>query len=116
MCTAKAAKIVNHSRYNQAKCCCYTGATNDTACLLKLNNRISLTGKYFYTIPDYKLSGSRNSLSFGIDIETGGHVFQLIFSNSTGMMERTAIGQTTGNWANGDIYFGFNIRRVFTIV
>lgn len=82
----------------------------------KLSNRISLTGEYFYQLPDNKLDGTTNSLSFGLDVETGGHVFQLLFSNSTGMTERAVIGQTTGKWGNGDVHFGFNISRVFTIV
>jgi len=82
----------------------------------KLSNRISLTGEYFYQLPGNKLDGTTNSLSFGLDVETGGHVFQLLFSNSTGMTERTVIGQTTGKWGNGDVHFGFNISRVFTIV
>lgn len=83
---------------------------------IKLNHRISLTGEWYYTLPGHQLADMRNSLSFGFDIETGGHVFQLIFSNSTGMSERSVIGQTTGKWDNGDIHFGFNISRVFTIV
>lgn len=83
---------------------------------LKLSNRMALTGEYYYTLPEFQLTGSRNSLSFGLDIETGGHVFQLLFTNSTGMTERTFIGETTGDWSAGDIHFGFNISRVFTIV
>lgn len=83
---------------------------------LKLSQRISLTGEYYYTLPGQELSGSRNALSVGIDIETGGHVFQLMFTNSIGQTERTFIGQTTGDWSAGDIHFGFNISRVFTIV
>ena len=57
-----------------------------------------------------------NALSFGIDIETGGHVFQLMLTNSQGLTERTFIGQTTDSWSNGAIHFGFNISRVFTVV
>lgn len=86
---------------------------------IKLSNRIALTGEYYYTLdPLSEKNGQpiHNSLSFGIDIETGGHVFQLIFTNSTGITERQVIGQTTGDWAKGDIHFGFNISRVFTIV
>jgi hypothetical protein len=83
---------------------------------IKLNNRLALTGEYFYTIPGANLNGYHNSLSVGLDIETGGHVFQLMFTNSIAMTERTFIGQTTGDWAKGDIHFGFNISRVFTIV
>lgn len=84
---------------------------------VKLSNRIALTGEYYMVVPpDERLSGTRNSLTLGFDIETGGHVFQLLFSNSTGITERTVIGQTTGGWDKGDIHFGFNISRVFTVV
>jgi hypothetical protein len=57
----------------------------------------------------------RNPLSLGFDIETGGHVFQLHFTNSRGMTERQFITETPGSWGNGDIHFGFNISRVFQI-
>lgn len=83
---------------------------------VKLSKRISLNAEYYYTLPGSELEGTHRSLAIGFDIETGGHVFQLHFTNSTGMTERTFIGQTTGNWADGDIHFGFNISRVFTIV
>lgn len=82
---------------------------------IKLNNRISLNAEYYYQIPDYQLPGTQNSLAIGFDIETGGHVFQLHFTNSTGMTERTFISETTGKFFEGDIRFGFNISRVFTI-
>jgi hypothetical protein len=81
----------------------------------KITRRISLNVEYYYQLPNYKLSGTTNSLSAGVDIETGGHVFQLHFTNSQGMSERTFISETTGKWSKGDIYFGFNISRVFTI-
>lgn len=57
-----------------------------------------------------------NALSLGVDIETGGHVFQLFLTNSRGVAEPYVIAQTPGSWADGDIHFGFNISRVFTIV
>jgi Membrane bound beta barrel domain (DUF5777) len=81
----------------------------------KLSKRVSLNAEYYYQVPGYKLSNTTNSLSVGFDIETGGHVFQLHFTNSQGMSERTFISETTGDWGKGDIYFGFNISRVFTI-
>ena len=56
-----------------------------------------------------------NSFSVGVDIETGGHVFQLQFTNSTGMFERSFITETEGQWGKGDIRYGFNISRVFTV-
>ena len=81
----------------------------------KLSKRISFNIEYYYQLPDYKLPGTTNSLSVGFDIETGGHVFQLHFTNSQGMNERTFISDTKGRWEKGDILFGFNISRVFTI-
>ncbi|MBN9481704.1 MAG: hypothetical protein BGO70_04485 [Bacteroidetes bacterium 43-93] len=84
---------------------------------LKLTNRISLNAEYYYRIN--KLGNSSityyNSLSLGFDIETGGHVFQLLFTNAPGITERVFIGQTSVSWPDG-LRFGFNISRVFTIV
>jgi hypothetical protein len=81
----------------------------------KLTRRLSFNAEYYYQIPDYKVEGTTNPLSVGFDIETGGHVFQLHFTNSTGMTERNFISGTTGKWEKGDVLFGFNISRVFTI-
>ncbi len=81
----------------------------------KISKRISFNAEYYYQLPGFKLTGTTNALSIGFDIETGGHVFQLHFTNSQGMTERTFIAETTGKWDKGDISFGFNISRVFTI-
>lgn len=84
----------------------------------KISKRLSINGEYYYVLPAYKFEGTTNSLSFGVDIETGGHVFQLHFTNSMGMTERTFIARTQkegGQWSKGDINFGFNISRVFVI-
>jgi len=85
------------------------------AARMKLTKRIALNTEYFYVLPDQLPDIYRNSFSLGFDIETGGHVFQLHFTNSTGMFERGFITETTGDWGNGDIHFGFNISRVFTV-
>jgi hypothetical protein len=55
----------------------------------------------------------KNPLSIGVDIETGGHVFQMHFTNSRAMHETGYLGQTTGDWGEGEIAFGFNLVRVF---
>jgi hypothetical protein len=81
----------------------------------KISKRVSINAEYYYVLPDTKLPNTHNSLSLGVDIETGGHVFQLHCTNSRGMTERTFITETPGEWSNGDIYFGFNISRVFTL-
>ncbi len=85
---------------------------------IKLSHRISFNAEYYYVakpIPYRSPTVITNPLSLGIDIETGGHVFQLIFTNSLSMIEKGFIGETTGQWTKGDIYFGFNISRVFTL-
>ena len=85
---------------------------------MKLTNRISFNAEYYYLIRpvhDFMSMEVHNPLSLGFDIETGGHVFQLIFTNSLGMIEKAFIGETTGSWGNGDVRFGFNISRVFTL-
>jgi hypothetical protein len=82
---------------------------------MKLSKRVSLNLEYYYQLPDYKFEGTQNSLSIGFDVETGGHVFQLYCTNSTGMTERTYINETTGDFFAGDIRLGFTISRVFTI-
>lgn len=51
------------------------------------------------------------SLSIGIDIETGGHVFQVMISNSRGMIEQLYIPNNTGYWWDKEIHLGFNINR-----
>jgi hypothetical protein len=48
-----------------------------------------------------------------VDIETGGHVFQLLFSNAQSTNEPGFLSNAEGNWGDGDIFFGFNIVRVF---
>jgi hypothetical protein len=83
---------------------------------MKVSRRVSVNAEYYYQLPGYRLTGTQNSLAVGVDIETGGHVFQLNFTNSTGMTERSFISETTGNFFKGDIHFGFTISRVFTIV
>lgn len=83
----------------------------------KITNRISLNAEYWYVLPDQIVSEPYdNALSIGFDIETGGHVFQLFFTNADPIFESGFITETRGKWGKGDIYFGFNISRVFTIV
>jgi Membrane bound beta barrel domain (DUF5777) len=82
---------------------------------IKLSKRVSLNLEYYYQLPDFKFDETTNSLSIGFDIETGGHVFQVYCTNSTGMTERTYIHETTGNFFEGDIRLGFTISRVFTL-
>lgn len=82
---------------------------------VKLTRRLALNAEYIYVLPGQLAPGFRNSLSLGFDIETGGHVFQLHFTNSTAMIEHGYVAETSGNWLDGGVHFGFNISRVFTV-
>jgi len=95
---------------------------NDTYALglggrLKLSSRISLNAEYYHVINPENNPNSPvyNPLAIGFDIETGGHVFQLMMTNSLAMIEKGFITETTGQWGKGDIHFGFNISRVFSL-
>ena len=81
----------------------------------KLSKRVALTADYFYLLPGYTASTYHNALGVGVDIETGGHVFQLHFTNAKGMTEKFFVPQTDGNVLKGDIYFGFTVARSFTV-
>jgi hypothetical protein len=87
---------------------------------VKVTKRIAVTGEYYYRLTNadmlYNGQTTYNYLGLGIDIETGGHVFQLMVTNAAGLTERSFIGQTTDRWTKGELHFGFNISRVFTIV
>lgn len=82
---------------------------------LKLSRRISLNVDYYYRVNPNTSDGTQNPLSIGFDIETGGHVFQVHFTNAVGMNEKVFLLETTNRWSNGDIQFGFNISRSFQI-
>jgi hypothetical protein len=80
----------------------------------KLTKRISINAEYNYLLPNQVQSTKvYNSVSTGIDFETGGHVFQLVFTNSQGIIEPYYLAKTTDSWRKGGIYFGFNLSRVF---
>ncbi|HEY6913883.1 MAG TPA: DUF5777 family beta-barrel protein [Paludibacter sp.] len=83
----------------------------------KISRRTSFNVEYYPVLsPSWNhATNYRNSLSVGFDIETGGHVFQLLLSNSMGMIEKAFVTETTGKWLNGDLHLGFNISRVFSL-
>jgi hypothetical protein len=85
---------------------------------VKLTKRTSFNAEYVFRVPVENsplFDLYYNSLSIGFDIETGGHVFQLHLTNSRSMIESGFIAQTTGDWLDGGIHFGFNITREFVL-
>lgn len=81
----------------------------------KLSQRLAVNGEYIYVLPNQLRPEFTNSFSLGVDIDTGGHIFQLHLTNSPQMLDKGFITETRGDWLNGDIHFGFNISRVFTL-
>ncbi|MBC2839449.1 DUF5777 family beta-barrel protein [Robiginitalea sp. SC105] len=79
----------------------------------KLGKRWSLNVDYGWHLNRADGSPFRNPLSIGVDIETGGHVFQLHFTNAQPTFESGFLGNAVGDWSDGIIYFGFNLSRVF---
>jgi hypothetical protein len=80
---------------------------------LKVSKSISLNSEYYYRFDVPEGNPYFNSLGFGVDIETGGHVFQLVLTNTRGLTERAFITETTGDFFEGDIHLGFNVTRTF---
>jgi len=83
---------------------------------VKLTQRTTVNAEYFYLLPGSAADNFQNCLSLGLDVETGGHVFQFRLTNAQPMFERAFITETTSKWLDGGIYFGFTINRVFTII
>ena len=96
----------------------YNAAFNQVALGLglrmKLTMRTTLNAEWIPILTNKGLV--RNSASIGFDIETGGHVFQVHFTNSSGLNEAQFISNTHDTWNTYGIRFGFNLSRVFTIV
>ena len=79
----------------------------------RISNRLAFNIEYSSNLDRPEISPFSDVLSFGIDIETGGHVFQLLFSNTQTIDDVSVMTDAEGSWKNGEIYFGFNILRVF---
>jgi len=79
----------------------------------KITKRWSVNMDYAAHLNRASESMYKNPLSIGVDLETGGHVFQMHFTNSRAMHETGYLGQTSGDWGKSEICFGFNLVRVF---
>jgi len=81
----------------------------------KLARKFSVNGEYYFLFPGKTADDYSDSFSLGFDIETGGHVFQIHFTNSQLMYTPGFIARTDGNWMDGEIFIGFNIYRIFPL-
>lgn len=83
---------------------------------LKITKRAAITAEYAYRINNYSLNTKYyDSMSIGYEVETGGHVFQVHFTNSIGIVENQFFTHTDTKWDDMGIRLGFNISRVFTL-
>ncbi len=79
----------------------------------KISSRWSINVDYAAHLNRDENSPYKNPLSIGFDLETGGHIFQMHFTNSQAMHESGFLGNTSGDWGKSEIAFGFNLVRVF---
>jgi hypothetical protein len=79
----------------------------------KFTKSVALTAEYYHNFSLIENSKYNHVLGIGFDIETGGHVFQLVFTNSQGLTERAFLTETEDNFFDGEIHFGFNVTRTF---
>lgn len=82
---------------------------------VKLTKSMAVIGEYYLRLNEKEESPYFDSFGLGVEFETGGHVFQLIFTNSIGMVERAFVSETGDDFFDGDIHFGFNITRTFQL-
>jgi len=80
---------------------------------VKISKRVSFNADYGWHLNRADDSPFTNSLSVGFDIETGGHVFQVHFTNAQGLFENAFLANGNGDWGDGVFFFGFNLNRVF---
>jgi len=81
----------------------------------KFSKRSAITAEYSYRISKYSFDTYYDSMGIGYEIETGGHVFQIHFTNSFGIVESQFLAHTDSKWSNAGVRLGFNISRVFTL-
>lgn len=79
----------------------------------KITKSMAVVLEYYLRLNESADSPYHDALGINIEFETGGHVFQLVFTNTLGMAERHFMAETAGDFFDGDIHFGFNITRAF---
>lgn len=79
----------------------------------RVSPSVAILGEYYYRVGERPGNGHYNSAAIGVDISTGGHVFQIQLTNSQAMYENGFLRQTTSNVLKGDIHLGFNITRTW---
>ena len=89
----------------------YQFFTLATSGSVKISKKVSANIEYLHRFED-KIQ-YKNPLSIGIDLDTGGHLFQIMVSNVQQMYDQAIITNPVGDWSKGNIYLGFNLIREF---
>ena len=83
----------------------------------KITNSCAIVAEYFYTFSEFRQNNTvlpfYAPLGLGVELETGGHVFQINLLNSSGIILNDFIPKTLDNWSKGQFKLGFTISRVF---
>lgn len=80
---------------------------------LKVSKKMHITADYFYVANN--APGFHNPVALGIDLVTGGHVFQLYLNNAIGIIEKEFLTNTPSDVTKGQIRFGFTVMRSFVL-
>ncbi len=80
----------------------------------KVTDRFVLTSDYFFNLDEYTRNAFYAPVGLGAELETGGHVFAMFFTNSKGIIENEFLANTTSNLQKGGFRFGFTISRIFS--
>ena len=84
---------------------------------LKITKRMAIVVDYFHTFSEFRRFNKdfayNSPLGIGIEIETGGHIFHINFTNTAGVIENDFIPNSPDAWNDGAVKIGFNIGRVF---
>lgn len=79
---------------------------------VNLNRRFSISAEYLPVIGE-RNPGTSDAMAIALNIDTGGHVFQIFFTSSQWHNEQYILANNRDRFWEGDFRFGFNINRVF---
>ena len=84
---------------------------------LKLTKRMGVVVDYVHPFSSFRQNSISpafyDGLGVGIEIETGGHVFTMYFTNAQAISEINYLNDTESSWSKGQYRFGFTISRIF---
>lgn len=88
--------------------------TTDIGASVKVSKKVSVNLEYMHHFNQDLIS--KKPLSLGLDLDTGGHLFQIMVSNTQAMFTQGLYTNSFGDWSKGKVYFGFNLIREFDLI